>query len=151
MTPLIVALVLLFIVMPYIPDSILVVFHHPVISILSILALVWFTSKAPGIGILGLLVFGALYLERNRRTLYTAWSHAPRMSEDREFPVSPSLRFVKYEVPSISRHPFEPAGGCNANSNEWSAVAPTIDHKKVLETVPPGAATWPVLARAFAS
>lgn len=151
MTPLIVALVILFVFLPYISDGILSVFHHPIISIISILTLVWFTTKSPGLGILGLLVVGALYLERNRRTLFTAWSRAPRMPEDREFPVSPSMKFVDYEVPSVSRHPFEPAGGCNANSNEWSAVAPTINQKKVLQSVPPGSATWPVLVKAFAS
>ncbi len=145
-------LVVLFVVMPFISDGILSVFHHPVISIIAILLLVWFTKKSPGLGILGLLVIGAIYLERNRRTLFTAWSHsAPRMPEDREFPVSPSLRFVSYETPTISKHAFEPASGCDANSNEWSAVAPTINQKKVLQTVPPGAATWPVLAKAFAS
>ena len=73
------------------------------------------------------------------------------MPEDREFPVSPSLRFVAYETPTVSKLPFEPAGGCDANSNEWSAVAPTINQKKVLQSVPPGSATWPVLAKAFAA
>lgn len=151
MTPLIVLLVVLFVLMPFISEGILSVFHHPIISIIAILALVYMTSKSPGLGILGLLVIGGLYLERNRRTLFTAWSHAPRMPEDREFPVSPSLKFVDYEKPTISRHPFEPAGGCDENSNVWSAVAPTINQKKVLQSVPPGAATWPVLAKAFAS
>jgi len=115
--------------------------------------LLWFTSKSPGLGILALLTFGALYLERNRRILSFAYGGrgAPRMPEDLQFPVSPSLRFVQYETPSVSRLPFEPAGGCNANSNEWSAVGPSINAKRVLPTVPPGAATWPVLAKEFAN
>jgi hypothetical protein len=66
-----------------------------------------------------------------------------------EMPVSPSVRFVSYERPSISRAPYEPAPGCNGN--EFAPVAPTINQKKVLETVPPGAATGPVLLRAFAT
>lgn len=150
MTPLIVLLVILFVLMPYFGDGILSIFHHPLISVIVLVGLIWFTSKSPGLGILGLLVIGALYLERNRRTLFTAWSRAPRMPEDREFPVSPSLRFVNYQVPSVSRHPFEPAGGCDANSNEWSAVAPTINEKKVLKTVPPGAEGGPVILKTFA-
>jgi hypothetical protein len=140
-----------FVLMPSAPDGILSIFHHPIFSIIMLGLLLWFTAKSPGLGILALLTFGGLYLERNRRVLSFAYGTAPRMPEDRHFPVSPSLRFVQYEKPTVSRLPFEPASGCNANSNEWSAVGPTINEKRVLSTVPPGAATWPVLAKEFAN
>ncbi len=150
MAPLIILLLAAFVLMPYAPDSILSIFHHPIFSLIMIGALFYFTKQSPGLGVLALLAFGALYLERNRRTLTMAWG-APRMPQDREMPISPSLKFVPYETPSVSTYKFEPAGGCNANSNEWSSVGTSIDQKRVLQTVPPGAATWPVLARAFSS
>ena len=139
-------IVVLFVLLPTFGDGFMAIFHNPVIIFLMIMLLLWMTTHSPGLGVLGLLLF----LERNRRTLFTAYRRgsAPRMTQDMEMPTSPSLRFVSYERPSVSRTPYEPSPGCNGN--EFEPVAPSINEKRPLETVPPGAATGPVLLRAFA-
>lgn len=140
---------LLFVLLPTFSDGLMSAFHNPVIIAGLIFALLWMTTHSPGLGVLGLLLVGGVFIERNRRTLFTAYSRggAPRMPEDAEMPVSPSVRFVSYERPTVSRMAYEPAGGCSGN--EFEPVAPSINEKHVLETVPPGAATGPVLLRMF--
>ena len=144
-------IVVLFVLLPNFGDGLMGLFHNPVIIFLTLGLLLWMTTHSPGLGVLGLLLVGGVFIERNRRTLFTAYSRgsAPRMTQDMDMPVSPSVRFVSYERPSISRTPYEPATGCAAG-NVFAPVGPTINEKRVLETVPPGAATGPVLLRAFA-
>jgi hypothetical protein len=148
---LIALIVVLFVLLPTFGDGFMAIFHNPVIIFLMLGLLLWMTTHSPGLGVLGLLLVGGIFLERNRRTLFTAYRRgsAPRMTQDMEMPVSPSVRFVSYERPSITRSAYEPAAGCEGN--EFAPVAPSINEKRPLETVPPGAATGPVLLRAFAT
>lgn len=143
---LIVILVALFVLMPLVPESLLNLFHHPAFIFIGLLVLLWLASLTPQIAILGLLMVGALYLERNRRTLLRV-AGVPRMSEDAELPVSPSLRFVDYEEPRVDRHPYAPASGCA--SDRFEPVGSSINEKRALTTMPPGEAgvalirSWP--------
>lgn len=143
-------LILLFVVLPRLSNVVLYAFHHPVIIFLTVLALLWLGSKSPALGIIGLLLFGGLYLERNRRSLYTAldFGSAPRMPQDAEMPLSPSQRFVAYEEPDVDSYPFAPPA--DMGSDLFAPVAPTINRKAPpLSTVPPGAATGYVLLKSW--
>lgn len=145
-----VILVLLFVVLPRMSNFVLYAFHHPVIIFLTVLTLLWLGSKSPALGILGLLLFGGLYLERNRRSLYTAlnFGAAPRMTQDAEMPLSPSQRFVAYEMPDVDSYPFAPPA--EMGSDLFAPVAGTINRKAPpLSTVPPGAATGYVLLKSW--
>ena len=144
-------LVAVFVVVPRLSNTVLYAFHHPVIIFITILALLYLTTKSPVLGILGLLCFGGLYLERNRRTLFTALgiaSAAPRMPQDAEMPLSPSQRFIAYEEPEVAFVPFMPGNGMGSDS--FAPVGTSIDAKRPpLSTVPPGAATGNVLLKAW--
>lgn len=144
-------IVVLFVLLPHFGDGLMALFHNPFVIFLMLGLLLLMTMHSPGLGVLGLLLVGGVFIERNRRTLFTAYSRgaAPRMAQDMEMPTSPSVRFVSYERPSVARLPYEPTAGCS-DGNEFAPVGPTINQKRVLETVPPGAATGPVLLRAFA-
>jgi hypothetical protein len=144
-------LIVLFVILPRVSNTVLYAFHHPVIIFITVLALLWLTTKSPVLGILGLLCFGGLYLERNRRTLFTALgiaSSAPRMPQDAEMPLSPSQRFIAYEEPEVASVPFAPGPGMGSDS--FSPVGTSIDAKRPpLPTVPPGEATGYVLLKAW--
>lgn len=143
-------LILLFVVLPRMSNFVLYAFHHPVIIFLTVLSLLWLGSKSPALGIIGLLLFGGLYLERNRRSLYTAlnFGSAPRMTQDAEMPISPSQRFVAYEDPDVDRRPYVPME--DMGSDLFAPVAGTINRKAPpLSTVPPGAATGYVLLKSW--
>lgn len=138
----VITLVGLFILLPSLSNSIMYIFHHPVFIFIIVLALLFLTTKSPQMGVLGLFVLGALILERNRRTLFTAMGvagAAPRMTQDADMPISPSLRFVDYQVPDVARYPYAPPAGCDTDA--FAPVGQSIDDKKVLQTVPPGEAT----------
>ncbi len=145
-TPLMIGLVLFaFIFVKMTPHIVIVALHNPVIIFVSLLILLWLTTASPKLGVLGLLWLGGLYLERNRRTLYTANSQSALMGNDPTMPVSPSQHVPSYMKPVRVDYAFEPSSGCEAG-NEWSPVDDTIDHKRPpLTTVPPGAATGDVL------
>ncbi len=144
---LLVLLALAFVFIKYTPYPVLVALHNPVIMVLTIIILLALTTKAPKLGVLGLLYIGGLYLERNRVTLARAMSltgegPGPALSEDPTMPRSPSQRDPAYQWPSYASHPFKPASDCDLDGNEWSPVAPSMDHKRPpLITVPPGYAT----------
>jgi hypothetical protein len=138
----VIVLVGLFILLPSLSNKVMYVFHHPIFIFMVILALLWLTTKSAQMGVLGLLVLGALILERNRRTLFTAMGvagAAPRMPQDASMPISPSLRFVDYQVPDVARYPYAPPAGCDTGA--FAPVGQSVDDKKVLKTVPPGEAT----------
>jgi hypothetical protein len=144
---LLVLLALAFIFIKFTPYPVLVALHNPVIMVLTLVILLALTTRAPKLGVLGLLYIGGLYLERNRVTLARAMSltgsgPGPALSQDPTMPVSPSQRSVPYDWPSYASHSFKPSADCDVDGNEWSPVAPSMDHKRPpLITVPPGYAT----------
>jgi hypothetical protein len=80
--PMVALIVVLFVLLPTFSDGLMSIFHNPVIIALLIGALLWMTTHSPGFGVLGLLLVGSIFIERNRRTLFTAYSRgaAPRLS-----------------------------------------------------------------------
>ncbi len=129
-----------FVFMRFTPDWMLQSMHHPVIMFISLLALLWFVNQSKLLGVIGLLYIGALYLERNRRTLHLAHSiDSKSIGGDPTMPSSRLQKEVPYMRPQVDKWGYEPADeGCTAQ-NEWSPVGPTIDHKAPpLETVPLG-------------
>lgn len=148
---LLVLLALAFIFIKFTPLPILIALNNPVIMGVTVVLLLALTSSTPTLGVLGLLYIGGLFLERNRVALVRAMSltgdgPGPALSEDYTMPRSPSQRDPAYEWPAYSSHPYMPSSDCDVEGNEWSPVAPSMDHKRPpLKTVPPGYATKAVL------
>ncbi len=132
-----------FVFMRYTPDWMLQTLHHPVIMFVTLLILLWLVNQSKLLGVIGLLWIGSIYLERNRRTLHLAHSiDSKTLAGDPTMPTSNLKREVPYMRPSVDKWAYEPMDEGCAAQNEWSAVAPTIDHKSPpLETVPLGEKT----------
>ncbi len=132
-----------FVFMKFIPNWMLQTLHHPVIMFITLVILLWFTRQSKLLGVLALLWIGALYLERNRHTLHIAHLNDVRsISGDPTMPKSKLQIERPFERPMENRYAYEPQDEGCADQNEWSAVAPTIDHKRPpLETVPLGEKT----------
>lgn len=136
-------LVFAFVFMKYTPNWMIQALHHPVIVFITLLTLLWFTRQSKILGVLALLWVGAIFLERNRDTLHFAHLNDIRsLAGDSTMPKS-KLQFDQpFERPQTDRYAYEPADEGCAAQNEWSPVAPTIDHKRPpLETVPLGEKT----------
>lgn len=141
-TLLITIIVLGFVFIKMTPHIALVSLHNPVIMVITIFVLLWLTTQSPKLGVLGLLLIGGLYLERNRRTLYRAneldHSSGAPLNDDPSMPRSPSQYVPRFNRPMTDNYEFDPIDA----TDEWAPVDSSINHKAPpLSTVPPGYAT----------
>ena len=139
---LIAIIVISFVAIKMTPHVVMVALHNPVIMIISIFVLLWLTTQSPKLGVLGLLLIGGLYLERNRRTLYKAnqLDHGPGapLNDDPTMPRSPSQHVPQFNRPMTDNYDYDPMDA----TDEFAPVDSSINHKAPpLTTVPPGYAT----------
>jgi hypothetical protein len=139
---LIAIIVISFVAIKMTPHVVIVALHNPVIMIISIFALLWLTTQSPKMGVLGLLLIGGLYLERNRRTLYRAnemdYSSGAPLNADPTMPRSPSQFIPRFNRPMTDNYDYDPVDA----TDEFAPVDSSINHKAPpLTTVPPGYAT----------
>ncbi len=135
-------IVISFVAIKMTPHVVMVALHNPVIMIISIFALLWLTTQSPKLGVLGLLLIGGLYLERNRRTLYRVnqldYSTGAPLNADPTMPRSPSQFIPRFNRPITDDYEYDPVDA----TDEFSPVDASINHKAPpLTTVPPGYAT----------
>jgi hypothetical protein len=126
-----------------IPDVALEMLDHAAIRVLLIVLVLVAMSHSTFTGILALLAIAALLIQRNHRKtkgivhVKTNTSSLPRMKEDADMPVSPSILYPEPDEPSGDVLRFEPFP--DTGSNEFTAVnggRESIDYKVVPESAP---------------
>jgi len=144
------AAVVLFV--PMLPENILAVFDLFVVRILVVLGLLWAVTQSPVVGVLGLLVVGVLYLERNRRKVAMAASRFVQMTSQMEAKeenatveeegVPQKTVFVReFDVPEDRTMYYMPKTSCVADSNEFMPppAGESLNTKIALPSIPVGA------------
>jgi hypothetical protein len=140
--PVIAALLLLFIIIPVLPVTALEILDHPVFRIFLIVTILLATQYSLYVGILVFLIVAVAFVERNSRKMagviyvQTKKSQLPRMKEDADMPVSPTINYVADDTPSDDVYSYGPSA--DIGSNEFAPVSQynSINYKKVFESAP---------------
>lgn len=138
-----IAFALLFLLVPFAPAGLLALTDNVVVRAVLILLILIYSMDSPMLGIMALLVVGLIFIQRNKYKLATGYtSHDEKLFKIDT--VSPALEVLKtpptapiqptYDTPAMEVHPFAP--GVDSGSDEFKAVAETIDHKVILPTAP---------------
>jgi hypothetical protein len=127
--------------LPALPDITLEILDHPAVRALLIVAVLLAMRYSTFTGVLVLIVVAALLLQRNFRKMKgivhvkTDTSYLPRMKEDADMPVPPSVHYVAPDEPSGDVYRFEPFP--DTGSDEFKPVpGASIDYKVVPESAP---------------
>jgi hypothetical protein len=127
--------------LPMLPDFTLEILDHPAMRALLIVIVLAAMGFSTFTGILALIIVVALLLQRNYRKMRgiihvkTNTSYVPRMKEDAEMPVSPSVHYAEPDEPSGDVYRFEPFP--DTGSNDFSAPSgASIDYKIVPASAP---------------
>lgn len=129
---------------PFFPTSILLLLDNIVVRIAAILALLYLINIGPTVGIMGLMAFSLLYLERNRRKVKLAAKKLDEMDfyqsrpatvqeasrPQQTVPVNEFDKPIPIETPNIPED-----NTCDITNFE--PVAPTINEKEVLASIYP--------------
>ncbi len=137
------AFALLFLIVPFLPGGLLALADNIVVRAVLILLVLIYAMESPLLGVMALLVVGLIFIQRNKYKLAAGYtSHDEKLFKIDT--VSPALEVLKapptapiqptYDTPAMEVHPFAP--GVDSGSDEFKAVAETIDHKVVLPTAP---------------
>lgn len=137
------AFALLFLIVPFLPGGLLALADNIVVRAVLILLVLIYAMESPLLGIMVLLVVGLIFIQRNKYKLAAGYtSHDEKLFKIDT--VSPALEVLKtpptapiqpsYDTPAMEVHPFAP--GVDSGSDEFKAVAETIDHKVILPTAP---------------
>lgn len=143
------ALVVLFVGAPFLPSGALLLLDTLAARVLAVGVLLWLAwTEQPKWAIVALLVIGALYLERNRRKIqrvqerYLAPDGGPPLTtqtvEEEAIPQTtvPVLPFA--EPDAADYMDYLPTK--SMQSDAFAPVAPTMNQKLPLPTIPVGAA-----------
>ena len=129
---------------PFLPTSLLLLLDNIVARIAAILVLLYLMNIGPTVGIMGLMAFSLLYLERNRRKIKIAakkldemdfYQSRPATVEEASQPQKtvPVNEFDKPDHTETSNIPQDDT--CDITNFE--PVAPTINEKEVLASIYP--------------
>ncbi len=132
---------LLFLIVPFLPGGILALADNIIVRAVLILLVLIYAMESPMLGIMALLVVGLVFIQRNKYKIAAGYtSHDEKLFKIDT--VSPALEVLKtpptapiqptYDTPAMEVHPFAP--GVDSGSDEFKAVAETINHKVVLPT-----------------
>jgi hypothetical protein len=130
---------------PIAPTALLLALDSLFVKIALVAAFLWATTQGPLIGVLALLAIGSLYLERNRRKVNLARkvfaeipqaSDPPQATVEEEAEPQDTVPVVAFDEPSGDIATYLPKG--SMGSNEFAPVAPTLNEKDPLPTVPLG-------------
>jgi hypothetical protein len=131
---------------PIAPTALLLALDSLFVKIALVAAFLWATTQGPLLGVLALLAIGSLYLERNRRKVNLARkvfaeipqaSDPPQATVEEEAEPQDTVPVVAFDEPSGDIATYLPKG--SMGSNEFAPVAPTLNEKDPLPTVPLGA------------
>jgi hypothetical protein len=130
---------------PIVPTALLLALDSLFVKIALVALFLWATTQGALTGVLALLAIGSLYLERNRRKVNLARkvfaeipqaSDAPQATVAEEAQPQDTVPVVPFEEPSGDVSTYLPKAGMG--SNEFAPVAPTLNEKDPLPTVPLG-------------
>lgn len=129
---------------PFFPTAILLLLDNIIVRVAAILILLYLVGIAPTVGIMGLMAFSLLYLERNRRKVKIATKKLDMMDFYQSRPATvkeasepqktvPVNEFDKPVHTETSAIPQDDT--CDITNFE--PVAPTINQKEVLASIYP--------------
>lgn len=132
-----VALILSFFLIPYLPRSVLVLTDLLVVRLVLLAGLLYLAYVSPIVAIAGFAVLALLYIERNKARMLTLQQAMQQSTMDSEAiqnistpetaPEQPA-----FETPETASHPYMPQQ--DSGDNSFHAVAPSQDEKQPLPT-----------------
>lgn len=140
-------LALVVLLTPILPSAGLQLLDNLAVRIALVFGLLWAITQGALLGLLAFLAIGSLYLERNRRKVHKARQvfaelpdpenvERPATVEEESQPQE-TVPVVAFEEPSGDVTTYLPKSGMG--NNEFEPVAPTLNEKDPLPTVPLGA------------
>lgn len=139
-------LALVVLLSPVAPTAALLALDNLFVKIALVAAFLWATTQGALMGVLALVAIGSLYMERNRRKVNLARkvfadlpqaSDPPQATVEEEAEPQDTVPVVAFDEPSGDVATYLPKAGMG--SNEFAPVAPTLNEKDPLPTVPLGA------------
>lgn len=138
--------ILVVLLSPIAPTALLLALDNLFVKIALVGGVLWATTQSPLSALLTLLAIGSLYMERNRRKVNLARkvfaelpqaSDPPQATVEEEAQPQQTVPVVAFEEPSGDITTYLPKQGMGSNS--FAPVAPTLNEKDPLPTVPLGA------------
>ena len=132
-----VALILSFFLIPYLPRSVLALSDVFVVRLGLLAGLVYLAYGSPILAIAGFAVLALVYIQRNKvrmQTLQQAMQQSTMESPAIESIVTPETAPEQpaFEAPETASHPFMPQ--LDSGDDSFKPVAPSIDEKQPLPT-----------------
>lgn len=129
---------------PFFPTRLLLLLDNIVVRVIAILLLLYFTGIGPTVGVLALMAFSLLYLERNRRKVQIAakkldemdfYSSRPATVQEASEPQK-TVPVNEFDTPVHTETPNIPQDD-TCDITNFEPVAPTINEKDVLASIYP--------------
>jgi len=129
---------------PFFPTALLLVLDNIVVRIAAILVLLYLINIGPTVGIMGLMAFALLYLERNRRKVKIAAKKLDEMDFYQSRPATvqeasqpqKTVPVNEFDRPNHTETPNMPQDD-TCDITNFEPVAPTINEKEVLASIYP--------------
>lgn len=130
---------------PFLPTALLLLLDNIVVRIAAILVLLYLISISPTVGIMGLMAFALLYLERNRRKVKIAakkldemdfYQSRPATVEEASQPQK-TVPVNEFDKPDHTETPNMVPEDDTCDITNFEPVAPTINEKEVLASIYP--------------
>jgi hypothetical protein len=129
---------------PFFPTQLLLLLDSIVARIAAILLLLYLISIGPTVGIMGLMAFSLLYLERNRRKVKSAakkidlmdFSRPQQATVEEEGKPQRTVPVNEFDKPIHTETSAIPQDD-TCDITNFEPVAPTINEKAVLSTIYP--------------
>jgi len=129
---------------PFFPTTILLLLDNIVVRIAAILVLLYLINIGPTVGIMGLMAFSLLYLERNRRKVKLAAKKLDEMDFYQSRPATvqeankpqQTVPVNEFDKPIPTETPNIPQDD-TCDITNFEPVAPTINEKEVLASIYP--------------
>jgi len=131
------SLLLAFLIIPFVPHSILMLSDLLVVRLLLLVLLVSIAYVSPVAAILGLVVIAFVFVQRNKYRMKTL-KRAMQQSDEH----SPAIEGIQtpetapeqppFDVPEVESHPYSPQD--DSGDNDFQPVAPSINTKHPLPT-----------------
>ncbi len=138
-------ILVIIVIIPYMSDTALNLLDHQMFRVLMIVVLLLAIQNSVFAGVGVLLIIGVALIQRNSRKLPGVTSGpVPRMVEDAEMPLSPSIEMPVASTPSDDMIYFAPQE--DSGSNEVNGEASGFDEKFLPASAPNGAAAGAIWA-----
>ena len=129
---------------PFFPTALLLLLDNIVVRIAAILLLLYLVNIGPTVGIMGLMAFSLLYLERNRRKVKLAAKKLDEMDFYQSRPATvqeasqpqQTVPVNSFDTPVPTETPNIPEDD-TCDITNFEPVAPTINEKEVLASIYP--------------